>query len=141
MSKVKNATVIKYNGITFRSKLEAYCYMSLTKAKIDFEYEKPRFTLMNKFVYPADSWEVNKRKKPYVLENRTNVRAMTYTPDFSNMEDGWVIECKGNPNDAFPLRWKLFKKHLKETKQRIDLYMPTNQKQVDQVIELLKNRR
>ena len=32
----------------------------------------------------------------------------TYTPDF--VGNGFIIETKGNPNEAFPLRWKLFKK-------------------------------
>ena len=140
MSKVKNATVSKHKGKTFRSKLELYCYKALTKAKINFEYEQPKFTIQESFTHKGDCWEVNKRKKPYTLVNKIKVRAMTYTPDFSNMKDGWLIECKGHANDAFPLRWKLFKKHLQDTGQRLDLYMPTNQKQIDHVIELLLKR-
>lgn len=140
MSKVKNAKVTKAHGITFRSKLELYCYRALVKAKIDFDYEYPRFALMEPFTLDTESWEVNKRKKPYVLENKQKVRGITYTPDFTNMDEGWLIECKGNPNDAFPLRWKMLKQHLKQTEQNINLYMPTNQKQVDHVIELLLKR-
>ncbi len=55
MSKVKNATVSKAHGITFRSKLELYCYNALKKAKIDFDYEHPKFTLLEPFLYPDDS--------------------------------------------------------------------------------------
>ena len=140
MSKVKNATPSKVGDVSFRSKLELYCYRALATAKIDFDYEYPRFTLLPAFEFSGDAWEVNKRKKPYALENKQKVRAITYTPDFTNMREGWVIECKGNPNDAFPLWLKMFKKHLEETGQEIDLYMPTNQRQVDHVIELLKER-
>ena len=140
MSKVKNATVSKAHGITFRSKLELYCYRALVKAKIDFDYEFPKFTLMKPFDLKGDSWEVNKRKKPYALVNKQKVRGITYTPDFTNMHEGWLIECKGNPNDAFPLRWKMLKQHIILTGAQIDLYMPTNQKQVDHVIELLLER-
>ena len=140
MSKVKNATACKANGVSFRSKLELYCYRAFVKAKIDFNYEYPKFTILEPFEYPSDSWEVNKRKKLYTLVNKQKVRGITYTPDFTNMAQGWLIECKGNPNDAFPLRWKLFKQHLTKSKQKLDLYMPTNQKQVDHVIELLMDR-
>ena len=140
MSKVKNATPTKAHGISFRSKLELYCYKALKTAKIDFDYEYPKFTLMKPFELKHDSWEVNKRKKPYALVNKQKVRGITYTPDFTNMKKGWLIECKGNPNDAFPLRWKMLKQHIASTKQKIDLYMPTNQRQVDHVIELLKGR-
>ena len=55
MSKVKNATPTKVNGINFRSKLEFYCYTALKKAGIDFDYEYPKFTLMNPSEYHADS--------------------------------------------------------------------------------------
>ena len=88
MSKVKNATVSKAHGITFRSKLELYCYRALTKAKIDFDYEYPKFMLMTPFELEGDSWEVNKRKKPYALVNKQKVRGITYTPDFTNIRDG-----------------------------------------------------
>ena len=55
MSKVKNATPTKVHGINFRSKLEFYCYTALKKAKIDFDYEYPKFTLMTPFALERDS--------------------------------------------------------------------------------------
>jgi len=55
MSKVKNATVSKAYGISFRSKLELYCYRALMKAKIDFDYEYPKFALMTPFDFKNDS--------------------------------------------------------------------------------------
>ena len=54
-TKVRNATVSKADGKTFRSKLELYCYMALTKANINFDYEYPRFTLVPKLDYPNDA--------------------------------------------------------------------------------------
>ena len=79
---------LEVDGITFRSKLEAYCYNALKKAKIKFDYEEPRFQLVENFDYEKDCWEVNKRKKPYALQNKQKVRGITYTPDFTNIRDG-----------------------------------------------------
>ena len=45
---------------------------------------------------------------------------------------------RGYANESFPLRWKLFKKHLKDTKQQYVLFMPRNKSQVDEVVELIK---
>jgi hypothetical protein len=120
--KVKNATPLTYDGIRFQSKLEVYCYKKLIENNIIAEYEKNKFTLIEAFTY-----------------NDEKIRKMTYTPDF--VGEGFVIECKGQMNDAFPLRWKMFKKHLSDTKQVFDLYLPRNQKQIDSVInEILKKR-
>ena len=97
--KVKNATVNVYEGIKFRSKLETYTYTKLKQAGIqNIEYEQNRYELLPKFQY-----------------NEENIRAMTYTPDFV-INGNIIIECKGQPNDAFPLRWKLFKHYLYSTK-------------------------
>ena len=46
------------------------------------------------------------------MVNRGNkkVLGIKYTPDFEGKD--FIIECKGRPNDTFPLRWKMFKKHV-----------------------------
>ena len=49
--KVRNATKQEIDGITFRSKLEAYTYQKLKEANISAEYEQHRYTLLPKFVY------------------------------------------------------------------------------------------
>ena len=43
--KVRNATIISYSGITFKSKLELYCYKKLTEFNIKFTYEERTFEL------------------------------------------------------------------------------------------------
>ena len=122
--KVKNATPLTYDGLNFKSKLEVHCYKRLLENNIKTEYESNRFTLVESFKFNGES-----------------IRQMTYTPDF--VGDDYIIECKGNMNDAFPLRWKLFKRHLKDNglDEKYTLYLPRNQKQVDIVIEnILKKR-
>lgn len=121
--KVKNATPMEEDGIKFKSKLELFTYRKLKESKIKAAYEKNRYTLLEKFEY-----------------NDEKVRAMTFTPDF--VGENFIIECKGNMNDAFPLRWKLFKSYLRNIygENGPKLYLPRNQKQVLEVIqEILDN--
>jgi len=140
--KVRNATILEYHGITFKSKLELHCYKALKEANIKFQYEKVKYELMPSFKFENESWELYKKKgERYFGPQRVLIRAITYTPDFVGSHNGqkFIIETKGNPNDAFPLRWKLFKKHLHDTNNDSILYMPRNQKQTEEVVELIKN--
>jgi len=140
--KVRNATVLEYYGITFKSKLELHCYKSLKQANIKFQYEQVKYELVPSFKFKNDSYELYKKKgERYFGPQRPNIRAITYTPDFVGTHNGvlFIIETKGNPNDAFPLRWKLFKKYLHDNKIDCVVYMPRNQKQVTEVVELVKN--
>lgn len=120
--KVRNACPTIYNGIDFKSKLELYCYKKLAEANIKADYEPIRFTILDSFKLNGES-----------------VRAMTYTPDFVGVE--FVIECKGMMNDAFPLRWKLFKHYLYMNKLTFDLYLPRNHKDIDQMVKTILERR
>lgn len=136
--KIRNATKIESNDIKFRSKLEEYTNRKLIEAGItNFEYEKHKFTLVEPFEYPFGSYN-----KEGNLES-TSVRAMTYTPDFVYLNDvakGWIIEVKGFSNDAFPLKWKLFKKHLDKNGFDVALFKPNNQKNVMKCIEIIKEK-
>jgi hypothetical protein len=113
--KVRNATPIELDGIKFKSKLEAYCYLKLKENNIEAVYEENKFIILPSFSY--------KDKK---------IHEMTYTPDFVGKK--FIIECKGNMNDAFPLRWKIFKYYLFKNKLEYDLYLPRSMTQVDKVI-------
>ena len=120
--KVKNATPLKFNGIQFRSKLEVYCYKVLNDFSIPAEYEETKFQILEPFIY-----------------NEEKIRGMYFTPDF--VGDDFVIECKGFMNDAFPLRWKLFKHYLLANNFRYDLYLPRNKKDVEAVVNDIISKR
>ena len=120
--RVKNATPNVYDGIKFRSKLETYTYKKLKEAKIPAEYESTHFELIPKFEY-----------------NEEKVRAMTYLPDFVGKD--FIIECKGLMGDSFPLRWKIFKYTLMQSKANYKLYLVRNQNQVDAMIDELKTKK
>ena len=117
--KVRNATRILYDDIQFRSKLEAYCYKKLKEAGIRTDYEKHRFELFPAFEY---------KNKKY--------RAMTYLPDF--VCDTCIIECKGWGNDQWALREKMFKYHLLTNDIQKDFHVVSTQKEVDALINTLK---
>ena len=122
--RVKNATKVDKYGLHFRSKLECYTYEAFMKAGISVEYEPKHFTLLDKF-------EFNKEK----------IRAITYLPDFigNYKNNKFVVECKGMITESFPLRWKLFKYYLKRHRSKHKCYMVRNHKQVDEMINDIKN--
>ena len=119
--KIRNATPLEIDGIQFKSKLEAFCYRHLKENKIENEYEKNTFILITPFIY-----------------NGEKIRACTYTPDF--VGSTWVIEVKGFSNDTFPIKNKMFKKHLLDNNILYDLYLPRNQKEVLESIQSIKSK-
>jgi len=130
-----------YKGYKFKSKLEYYCFKQLEDNGIEFEYEQHSFTLVDKFTLDNISIESIKSKGKRVFKQaRTNIQSISYKPDFVDLNKGWIIETKGMPNDAWPLRWKLFKKYVKDNGLDYDLYVPRNRKQVDESIKLIKEK-
>lgn len=142
--KIKNATQINRYGKHFKSKLELYCYQKLKDANLNFQYEGQKFVLVEPFMFNNNSFEMRKTKDGKQFNKVTNkIRAMTYTPDFvghyPNSKDKFAIETKGSKNDAFPLRWKMFKKYIADRDMKMDLYMPRNKHQIEETIERIKH--
>ena len=132
---------VVFDGITFASGLERYMYQALKKAKIKAEYEGETFTLIDGFNFEIDSYERQSNGKGE-FKNRGDKKILPikYTPDFVN--ENFIIECKGRANESFPMRWKLFKRMINKQRPYVTLYKPQNQKECDQVIELItKNKR
>tara|TARA_Y100000361_G_scaffold87832_1_gene78112 strand:+ start:545 stop:991 length:447 start_codon:yes stop_codon:yes gene_type:complete len=134
-TKVKNAKKSVYDGKEFKSNLELYCYKQLEQSKILVEYEENTFTIFPAMVYPLACYEGTQKK---LYNKGSKIRPITYTPDFVDPNGKFIIETKGYANESFPLRWKLFKKHLKDNNHHYVLFMPRNKKQVDETIELIK---
>lgn len=137
--KVRNATVVELDGITYRSKLELYTATRLKEEGISCDYEKHKFPLMEKFTYEGEIYEPHKIKgtKQFVQVSN-NIRAITYTPDFVNKEQKWIIEVKGYANDVFPIKWKLFKNLIRD--KGYTLFLPSTQKQVRETVEIIKEK-
>ena len=134
------AKKVSFDGITFASGLEKYMYQSLKKNKIRAVYEGETFVLQEGFMFDNESYERQSNGKGDMV-NRGNKKILNikYTPDF--VSDSFIIECKGRANESFPIRWKMFKKYVKENLPRVTLYKPRNQKECDKLIELIIKKR
>ena len=134
------AKKVSFDGINFASGLEKYMYIALQKAKIKSKYEGKTYELQEGFMFDVDSYErQGNGKGDMVNRGQKKILNIKYTPDF--VSDTFIIECKGRANESFPLRWKMFKKHVKKYIPHVTLYKPQNQKECDTVVELIiKNK-
>ena len=107
----------------------------LHESGVSVEYEKHSFTIFDAMVYPQACYEGTAKK---LYNKGSKVRPITYTPDFVDPNGKWIIETKGYANESFPLRWKLFKQHLKKNNLTYVLFMPRNRTQCLEVLELIK---
>ena len=134
------AKKVSYDGINFASGLERYTYMALKKNKLFEGYENEVFQLVESFNFDNESFEKQANGKgEYTNRGQKKILGIKYTPDFIGKD--YIIECKGRANESFPLRWKLFKLWLTKNKIGKTLYKPQNQKEVDQTMILIKERR
>jgi len=134
------AKKVVYDGVTFASGLEKYMYIALRKAKIKFEYEGENFELVKPFEFDSEAHErQNNGKGEYINRGNKRILGIKYTPDFVGGD--FIIETKGRANESFPMRWKLFKRHLIETGDNRHIYKPQTNKECDKTIELILNKR
>ena len=133
------AKKVTFDGIQFASGLEKYMYIALKNANIHADYEGATFVLQEDFIFDIDSYERQSNGKGQMVNRgQKKIQNIKYTPDF--ISDSFIIECKGRANESFPLRWKMFKKFIKNDMPYVTLYKPQNQKECDKVIELILNK-
>ena len=131
---------VVYDGITFQSGLEKYMYIALKKAGIKAKYEGATYELIPSFNYDKPCYERQANGKgEYKNRSGKAIRNIKYTPDFVGSD--FIIECKGRPNESFPIRWKLFKLFLYHTRSEVTLYKPQNQKECDETVNLILGKR
>lgn len=128
------------DGIRFASGLEAYMYNVLKMFKIKAKYEGKTFTLLNEFNFSNKAYErCANGKGEFKNRGGKKIQSIKYTPDF--IGDGFIIECKGRANESFPLRWKMFKDHIRSYYPNVTLYKPQNQRECDTTIRLILEKR
>ena len=133
------AKKVIFNGIKFASGLEKYMYKALKKAKIHAIYEGATFEVQEGFMFNVDSYERQGNGKGAMINRgQKKILNIKYTPDF--VSSSFIIECKGRANESFPLRWKMFKKYVNHKMKHVTLYKPQNQKECDEVINLILNK-
>ena len=133
------AKKVTFDGIKFASGLEKYMYIALKNANIYAEYEGATFELQEGFMFKIDSYERQGNGKGAMINRgQKKILNIKYTPDF--VSPSFIIECKGRANESFPLRWKMFKKYVNHKMKHVTLYKPQNQKECDEVINLILNK-
>lgn len=130
---------IKYDGLQFQSGLEKYCYIRLKANKLFEGYETETYTIMESFSFPDDIYAKTSAGKGEFKQRPRTIREIKYTPDFVGRD--YVIECKGWPNEAYPLRKKLYLQWEKNNKTGRKFYEPRVKADVDKTIELIKRNR
>lgn len=132
ISKAKKHT---YNGVEYKSGLEVSMAKLLTEEGIYFGYEQKSFVLQESFDNGKEYWERQSNGKGEYMKRTSLVRSITYCPDF--IGEGFVVETKGYAGESFPLRYKMFKNHVKDLD--VVLYKPQNQKECRTTLdEILK---
>lgn len=127
------------DGISFASGLEAYMYKALKNANIKASYEGKTFQLVSAFKFTNEVYErCANGKGEYKNRGDKNILGIKYTPDFIGSD--FIIECKGRPNESFPLRWKLFKRYIKFNYPSITIYKPQNQAECDTTINIILSK-
>lgn len=144
--KVGNAQKVIHDGIQFQSYLERTMYNLFIENGFVYDktffYEKAVITLIEPFNVLNEIWINKKSTKTFILDSKS-VRKMIYTPDFTDNVDPlkckWIVETKGNPNESFPLRFKVFKLWLKAHNPTCRVFVPSNKTQCEETIKLLLN--
>tara|TARA_R110002020_G_scaffold38553_1_gene115747 strand:- start:150 stop:506 length:357 start_codon:yes stop_codon:yes gene_type:complete len=114
-------------------------YQALKKAKVKAAYEGETYVLQEAFHFDVDTYERQSNGKgDMVNRGQKKILNIKYTPDF--VSTSFIIECKGRANESFPLRWKMFKKYIKDNLKHVTLYKPQNQKECDEVIKLITKK-
>ncbi len=100
--RIQNVRPKEYNGIKYRSTLEADTAKVLSLLNIPFLYEDRKITLLEGFNCPYEE---------------TKVRAITYTPDFEiplSNNRKLMLECKGFATPEWKNKRKYLFKYLME---------------------------
>ena len=94
----------------------------------------------DKFRYPNRYLKMTAKRKDLSDRSGSMQLPIRYTPDFVAKDESWVIETKGylHSHHDFPMRWKLFLRHLVDNKMDCAVYIAKNKHQVDQVIADIK---
>lgn len=113
-NKVKNAQIIVYNEITFKSKLDLMAYKLLEEKGFKPQYEQNTFIIWQGFKPVVPFFTKNKARQ--VINNNKKLINITYTPDIYFEYRGYkvIIEMKGFTNDVYPIKVKLFRKYIEQ---------------------------
>lgn len=143
--KIRNATPLEYDSITFKSKLEVMAYKALKEYGFLPQYEPITYTLIDGFKPTVPFYERSKKTKALELNDK-KIISIKYTPDFIVIYKNICafIELKGMENDVYYIKKKLFRKYLEDNKDinpsNKYLYFEIHtKKELLKAIEIIKN--
>nr|DAH94503.1 MAG TPA: Endonuclease [Caudoviricetes sp.] len=138
--KIKNASPLEYDGISFKSKLEKMTYQTLKEQGFPIEYEPHKFVLWQGFHPTVPFYNRDKSTRMLKLESK-KIIDITYTPDFVFTYNGFlvVIETKGMENDCFYLKKKMFRKWLEDNHPKSIYFEIYTKKQLLQAISIIQD--
>lgn len=131
----------KRNLGRYKSNLEKTCADLLSESGLSFDYEEVEYTLVDKFRYEGVYHKMTAKKRDLSDRSNSVVLPIRYTPDFVAKDRSWIIETKGYTpsHHDFPMRWKLFLKHVTELGEPLPmLFICKNRQQIQQAIEIIK---
>lgn len=131
----------KKNLGKFKSAIEKYCSDRLRESGLSFFYEQQTFELVPSFRYTNRYLKMTPKRKDLMDRSNSVLQPIKYTPDFVAKDGSWVIETKGfiPSHHDFPMRWKLFLKHLIDNDLDCAVYIARNKAHVDEAIEDILN--
>ena len=138
----KRRSARKKNLGRYASSIEKYCADQLKEYGLAFDYEEETFELVDSFRFPNKYFKMTSKRKDMADRSGSVVLPITYTPDFVGRDHRWIIETKGYlpSHHDFPMRWKLFLRHLVGQDSNCIVFLAKNSGQVDQAIqEILKS--
>lgn len=126
----------------YKSSLELDTAKLLSDAGLDYFYEEVEYTLIDKVTYDGTYYKMTEKSKALTNRSGSVVLPIKYTPDFVAKDGSWIIEIKGflTSHHDFPMRWKLFLKHLVEKVSPLPaVFICKNKAQVEQAIKIIKD--
>lgn len=138
--KIRNASPLEYEGISFKSKLEKTVYQTLRESHLPVQYEPQKFVIWEGFKPTIPFYNKDKTTRMLRLESKKLID-VTYTPDFVFTYNGYlvVIEAKGMENDTFPLKKKMFRKWLENHCPKSIFFEVYTKRQLLQAIDIIKS--
>lgn len=138
--KIKNASPLEYNGISFKSKLEKMVYQTLRENNLPVEYEPQKFIIWEGFKPTVPFYNKDKSTRMLKQDSKKLIN-VSYTPDFVFRYNNHlvIIEAKGMENDLFPMKKKMFRKWLEDNEPKSIYFEIYTKKQLLQAIDIIKN--
>ncbi len=137
--KIKNASPLEFDGISFKSKLEKMIYQTLRENNLPVEYEPQKFIIWEGFRPTVPFYDKDKTTRMLKLEKK-KIISISYTPDFVFRYNDCliIIEAKGMENDRFYLKKKMFRKWLENNEPKSIYFEIYTKKQLLQAIDIIK---